>query len=93
MCITIKKLLRESLTNLSILFLKTTKVFEFRRLGSKLFHSMIVERNMEFLKKLCITLKKGMLSTFLVAYASTFSGISFKKVLETFAFVKFVKRF
>lgn len=84
-------MLRESPTNLSILFLKTIKVFEFRRLGSKLFHSMIVEVNMEFLKKLCLMLKKGMLSTFLVAYAWTCSDISFKKVLETFAFVNFVE--
>ena len=84
-------MLRESPTNLSILFLKTIKVFEFRRLGSKLFYSMIVEGNMEFLKKLCLMLKKGMLSTFLVAYAWTCSDISFKKVLETFAFVNFVE--
>ena len=54
--------------NLSILFLKTSKFFEFRRVESKLFHSMIVEGKKEFLKKLCLMLKKGMSSTFLVAH-------------------------
>ena len=39
---------------------------------------MIVEGKKEFLKKLCI-LKQGMLSTFLVAYAWVFSGISLKR--------------
>ena len=50
------------------LFLESTKLFELRRVGSKLFHSMIVERKKEFLK-LCLILKQGMLSTFLVAHA------------------------
>ena len=50
-----------------------------KRVGSKLFHSMIVEGKKEFLKKLCLILKQGMLSTFLVAYAWVFSGISLKR--------------
>ena len=33
---------------------------------SKFFHSIIVEGKKEFLKKLCLILKQGMLSTFLV---------------------------
>ena len=60
------------------LFLESTKLFELRRVGSKLFHSMIVERKKEFLK-LCLILKQGMLSTFLVAHAWFFSGISLKR--------------
>ena len=40
---------------------------------------MIVEGKKEFLKKLCLILKQGMLSTFLVAYAQGFSGISLKR--------------
>ena len=64
--ITIKILLGEGLINFRILFLKSTKRFEFRRLGSKLFHSMIVKGKKEFLKKLCLILKQGILSTFLV---------------------------
>ena len=55
------------------------KSFEFQRVGSKLFHSMTAEEKKEFLKKLCLTLKQGMLSTFLVAYACVFSGISLKR--------------
>ena len=50
-----------------------------KRVGSKLFHSMIAEGKKEFLKKLCLILKQGMLSTFLVAYAWVFSGISLKR--------------
>ena len=59
--------------------MKTTKHFELRRVGSKLFQSMIVEGKKEFLKRLCLILKQGMLSTFLVAYAYVFSGISLKR--------------
>ena len=59
--------------------MKTTKHFEFRSVGSKLFQSMIVEGKKEFLKRLCLILKQGMLSTFLVAYAYVFSGISLKR--------------
>ena len=83
----------QDLLHFKILFLKSTKVFEFRRVGSKLFHSMIVEVRKEFLKKLCIMiLKQVMLSTFLVAYTWVFSGYYFKTILGTFAFVNFVKR-
>ena len=51
-----------------------------KKVGSKLFHSMTAEEKKEFLKKLCLILKQGMLSTFLVAYACFFfSGISLKR--------------
>ena len=40
---------------------------------------MIVEGEKEFYKKLCLILKQEMLSTFLVAYAWAFSGISLKR--------------
>ena len=36
-------------------------------------------RRKEFLKKLCLILKQVMLSTFLVAYAWVFPGISLKR--------------
>ena len=75
----LKTLLGEGLINFRILLLKSSKLFEFRRVGSKLFHSMIVEWKKEFLKKFCLILKQGMLSTFLVAYACVFSGISLKR--------------
>ena len=70
--------------------MKSTKLFGFGRVGSKLSHSMIVEGRKEFLKKQCLVLKQGMLSTFLVANAWVFSGISLKIYLGLF-FVNFVK--
>ena len=72
----LKKLLGEGLINFRILFLKTIKLFEIKRVGSKLFHSMIVEGKKEFFKKLYSILKQGTLLRFLVAYAWVFSGIS-----------------
>ena len=48
-----------------IFFLKIDKLSELRMAGSSLFYSEIVEEKTEFLKKLCFTLKKGMLCTFL----------------------------
>ena len=58
----------KNIKNFRILSLKSTKLREFRRVGSKLLHSIIVEGKKEFLKKLCLFLKQGMLSTFLVVY-------------------------
>ena len=64
--------------------MKTTKLFEFGRVRSKLLHSMIVEGKNGMLKK-------GMLSTFFSEYAWVFSRINLKKVLGTFTLVDFVK--
>ena len=44
-----------------------------RRLGSRLFHSMIDDGKKEFL--LCLILKRG-ISAFLVPYDDVFSGIN-----------------
>ena len=71
--------------------MEITKPFKFGRVGSKLFHSMIVEGKKEFLKKLCLISEQGRLSTFLLAYKWVYSSISLKKVLGTFIFVNFVK--
>ena len=68
----LKALVGEGLINFRILLLKSIKLIELRRVGSRLFHSMIVEGKKEFLKKLCLVLKQGMFSTFLVAYAWVF---------------------
>ena len=68
----LKALVGEGLINFRILFLKSIKLIEFLRVGSRLFHSMIVEGKKEFLKKLSLVLKQGMFSTFLVAYAWVF---------------------
>ena len=70
--------------------MKTAKFFEFRKVGSKLFHSMIVKRKKKFLKKLCLILKQEILSTFRVAYALAFSGINLK-IYWGFSFCKFCK--
>ena len=64
-----KKLLGEGLINFRILFLKTATLFEFQRIGSKLFHTTIVEGKKEISKKLCQMLKKRMLPTSLVVHA------------------------
>ena len=74
----LKTLLGQGVINLWILFPKTTTKIEFRWVGSKLFHSIIVEGKKEFLNKLCLILKQGMLSTFLVAHVWDFSSISLK---------------
>ena len=67
--ITIKNITWGRSNEFRILFLKSTKLFEFGRVGSKLFHSMLVEGS---LKQGMLILKQGMLSTFRVAYACVF---------------------
>ena len=89
----LKTLLGEGLINFRILFLKSTKLFEFQRVKSKLSHSMIVEGKKEILKKLCLILKQRMLSTFLVAYACVFFRYLSGKDIEDFCFCKFCKTF
>ena len=61
-------------------FWKKTKLLGFRRVGFKLFHSIILEEKNFFLKKLR-----------LIAYVWVFSGIKLEKVLGTFVFLNFVK--
>ena len=53
--------------NYKMSFLKINKLLEYCGLMSDLFHLMIVDGKKEFLKKLCLGLKKG-LETFLVVY-------------------------
>ena len=48
--------------NARISSLRTLKLSHFRRLTSNLFHSIIVDGKKEFLKKLCLVLKQGILS-------------------------------
>ena len=56
-----------------------------------MFHSMFAEGK-KFLKKVCLRLKEGMLSVFLVAYRC-FLGVNFKKTIGDFSFCKFGKIF
>ena len=60
----------DGLMNLRILLLKTEKFSGFLRLGSRLFHSIIVDAKKRFLKKLCFMLTRGILCTFRVEYIS-----------------------
>ena len=59
------------LINFRILFWKT-KLFQFRRVGLKLFPSMIVEGKKEFLKKLCLILKRNVINVSCCIYLSFF---------------------
>ena len=47
------------------IFLNVDKLSELRMARSSLFYSEIVEGKKEFFKKLCFTLKKGLMCTFL----------------------------
>ena len=59
----------------SIFSFKTEILFEFLRLGSKLFHSIITDAKKEFLKKLCFVLIRGILLSVLVAYGVHLTGM------------------
>ena len=58
---------------------KRDKLSAFLRPGSKLFHSMIVDGENEFLKKLWFALRRGMFSEFLVGYNAGLTGIKLKR--------------
>ena len=72
----LEKLFSFILINLEILFLKIPKYSEFRRLESRLFYSIIFNGKKEFLLKLCLILKGGILVAFLVTYEDIFKGCS-----------------
>ena len=65
--------------NFRISFLKTLKLSHFRRLTSNLFHSIIVDGKKEFLKKLCLVLKQGILSEVLSEQCVFLAGIKLNK--------------
>ena len=67
---------------LSIFSLKTEILLEFLRLGSMLFHSIIVDGKKGFLKKLCFVLIRGILPTVLVAYGVLLTRMRFKRYFE-----------
>ena len=62
----IKRLSADGLINFRIFSLKILKLLEFLMLWSSLFHSVIVEGKKEFLKNVCLVLKRGVLCIFLV---------------------------
>ena len=67
------------LINLKILFLKAEKGSEFLNFKSKLLHSMTVDGKKEFIKKLRLPLKSGMLLLVLVLYALLILGSILKR--------------
>ena len=91
MIITIKKLFGEGLINLRILSLKELGHFDFQRLGSKMFHSRIIVGKKEFLKKLCVMLKKMNVANFFCSICIGLSGIRLKWCCRLSFFVHFVK--
>ena len=62
----LKRLLADGLINFRLFFLKILKLLEFFMLWSSLFHSVIVDGKKEFLKKVCLVLRRGILWIFLV---------------------------
>ena len=62
----LKTLLAYGLVKLKMFFLKSVKLLIFRSLESSLFHSITADGKKEFLKNLCLMLKYGTPSAFLV---------------------------
>ena len=73
-----KELAELGLIKWTIFFLNVRKLSELRRLGSSLFHSEIVDRKNEFLKKLCFDLKMGRFCTFFFGYWARLTGTKWK---------------
>ena len=60
-----KRLLADDLINFRIIFLKMLKLLQFLMLLSSSFHSMVVDGKKDVFKKVCLVLKKGILSVLL----------------------------
>ena len=69
----------DDLINFKILFLKAEKVLKFLTFKSKLFHSMTVDGKKRIYKKLCLPLKRGILSLVLVLYVLLTLGSILKR--------------
>ena len=67
-----------SLINFEIFFLKILRLGAFWILGSRLFHPIMTHGKKVFLKKLCLTLKWGILFVFLVEKGLVKFGIILK---------------
>ena len=70
------------LINFKIFFLKILRLGTFWISGSSLFHSMMTDGKKVFLKKLCLTLKWGILFAFLVKYGLINLVMILKRYLE-----------
>ena len=71
----LKTVLPEGHMKFQFVFLKIIKLSELRIFGSRLFHSVTAEGKNKFWKKLCFTLKRGILLVFLALYVLTEVGI------------------
>ena len=78
------------LINFKILFLKILRLGAFWISGSNLFHSMMTDGKKVFLKKLCLTLKWGILFAFLAVYGLFNLGIILERYIGNWSF-KFYK--
>ena len=65
----------------NIFFLKIEKLSEFFILWSRLFHSVTMDEQYEFLKNACLTLNWGILSMFLALCALVTAGILLNRYL------------
>ena len=86
-----KALLGKGLINFRILFLKSAKLFEFRRVGSNLFHSIIEEGEKVF-EEVVSDFRTGNVINISCSIWKVFSGISLKNIGD-FCFCKFCKTF
>ena len=78
--VNIKKRIWGRLYEIKYFFLKDWNTLRVsKRLGSKLFHSIIADGKKEFLKKLCFVLIRGILPSFLVAYGVHLTGMRRKR--------------
>ena len=74
------------LLNFKIFFLKILRLGAFWISGSSLFHSMMTDGKKVFLKKLCLTLKWGILFPFLVKCDLVNLGIILKRYFGDWSF-------
>ena len=74
------------------LLLKTEKLSNFLRWGSRLFHSIMVDGRKEFLKKLRFLLRRGMLCIFRVEYNECLVGIKLNRYLGLWLYKTLWKR-
>ena len=89
----LKVLLGVGRMNCKMLFLKKAKFLELLVLFSRLFHSIRVDGKNEFLKKVCLTLNRGVLSIlFLVLYAVLVMGIFLNRYLGDWFLVNFKEK-
>ena len=79
-------LIAVGLINFKIFFFKILTLGAFWITGSSLFHPMMTDGKKVFLKKFCLTLKRGILFAFLVEYGLFNLGIILKRYFGDWSF-------